>query len=126
MQRVEVVACGRDARHLLLELLELVALRSELVVLVAHEVLHLVHAALPLLKVELALVELELLGLEVDLLHHLGRLLLDVGEVGHVGIEVDLVAGDRLVAERRVVLTRRGTCFCLRWRWRCGLGSGGL
>ena len=64
-----MVACGRDARHLLLELLELVALRSELVVLVAHEVLHLVHAALPLLKVELALVELELLG-------HLPKLLL--------------------------------------------------
>jgi len=119
---VEVVACGRDARHLLLDLLELVALRSELVVLVAHEVLHLEHAALPLLKVVLALAELELLVVELrGLLHHLGRLLLDLD----VGIEVDLVAVDRLVAERRVVLTRRGTFFCLRWRWRCGRARAG-
>ena len=112
--------------HLGLYFCKLVALRGELVVSPTQHRLHLGDAVLAPSKILLAQVELELLGLEVGLLHRLGRLLLDVGEVGHVGIEVDLVAVDRLVAERRVVLTRRGTCFCLRWRWRCGLGSGGL
>ena len=113
--------------HLGLYFCKLVALRGELVVSPTQHRLHLGDAVLAPSKILLAQVELELLVVELrGLLHHLVRLLLDVGEVGHVGIEVDLVAVDRLVAERRVVLTRRGTCFCLRWRWRCGLGSGGL
>ena len=109
--------------HLGLYFCKLVALRGELVVSPTQHRLHLGDAVLAPSKILLAQVELELLVVELrGLLHHLGRLLLDLD----VGIEVDLVAVDRLVAERRVVLTRRGTCFCLRWRWRCGLGSGGL